>query len=255
MDLATRAGWAVGPGLDAPGLRALAERIGAGDRAAEVELLGHLGRGVARLARRRCRPLDPAAEDVAQDVLLATLERLRRGALRDAAALPAYLRTAVLHAASALYRGRREQPLDSLGRHLEQRSDPGDEPDHELDAARLRSAVAALLAELPVARDRELIRRFYLLEQERDQVCAALGVDPCHFHRVIHRARQRFGGILARHGLAPEGPAGQALRGRGEPAPLPAMTKQPAPLRPAALPRSANNRNANNGCPRGGPGV
>lgn len=63
------------------------------------------------------------------------------------------------------------------------------------------AAIATLLGELSVPRDRELLRRFYLLEHDRDQVCAALGIDPGHFHRVIHRARQRFGEILARHGL------------------------------------------------------
>lgn len=183
---------------DLPGLVA---RVVAGDRQAEFELVDRFRKGVVVLARRHCRPLDPAADDIAQDVLMAMLERVRAGAIKEPAALPAYLRTAVVHAAAARYRPRREQSLDGPDRIGERLPDERADPASSLAAQQLAAAIATLLGELSVPRDRELLRRFYLLEHDRDQVCAALGIDPGHFHRVIHRARQRFGEILARHGL------------------------------------------------------
>lgn len=196
MDVAAKA-----QSVTAPDLAALVVRVAAGERQAEVELVDCFRRGVAVLARRHCRPLDPAADDIAQDVLVAMLERVRAGAIKEPAALPTYLRTAVIHAAAARYRPRREQALDGPDRIGERLADERADPAASLAARQLAAAIATLLGELTVPRDRELLRRFYLLEHDRDEVCAALGIDPGHFHRVIHRARQRFGEILARHGL------------------------------------------------------
>src|SRR5579859_6001573 len=97
---------------------ALIERIAAGDRKAEDELVKRLHRGVLVLVRRHCRPGDPIVEDLAQDVLTRLLERLRAGAMREAAALPAYVQISVVYATSAEYRRRREtasnDALDAL---------------------------------------------------------------------------------------------------------------------------------------------
>jgi RNA polymerase sigma-70 factor (ECF subfamily) len=181
----------------------LVRRVAAGERAAEAALLARFGRGVRALARRHCRPNDPAAEDIAQDVLIGVLERIRAGAIVDPLALPAYLRTAVVHAASAEYRRRRDRggnlTVDAVA-ELDS-GEPG--PPQRLDADQLAAALQRLLPELPVPRDREVLRRFYLLEQDKDTVCAELAIDEGHFHRVVHRARQRFREILTRHGIGP----------------------------------------------------
>jgi RNA polymerase sigma-70 factor (ECF subfamily) len=181
----------------------LVRRVAAGERAAEAVLLARFGRGVRALARRHCRPNDPVAEDIAQDVLIGVLERIRAGAIVDPLALPAYLRTAVVHAASAEYRRRRDRggtlPVDAVA-ELDN-GEPG--PPQRLDADQLAAALQRLLPELPVPRDREVLRRFYLLEQDKDAVCADLAIDEGHFHRVVHRARQRFREILTRHGIGP----------------------------------------------------
>jgi RNA polymerase sigma-70 factor (ECF subfamily) len=184
-------------------LGVLVRRVAAGERAAETVLLARFGRGVRALARSQCRPNDPAAEDIAQDVLIGVLERIRAGAIVDPLALPAYLRTAVVHAASAEYRRRRDRggtlSVDAVV-DLDN-GEPG--PPQRLAAAQLAALLQRLLPELPVPRDREVLRRFYLLEQDKDAVCADLAIDESHFHRVVHRARQRFREILSRHGIGP----------------------------------------------------
>jgi len=176
---------------------ALVQRIAAGDRSAEAELVRRYQRGVVVLARRHCRAGDPVAEDLAQDVLARVLERLRVGALRDVASLTSYIQTAVIHAATAEYRRRHPTAESDLATiHDEQGS-----PAEQLGQRQLQTAVNDLLHDLPVERDRELLLRFYVREQSKSEVCSALGIDAAHFHRVVFRARERFRAVLERAGI------------------------------------------------------
>jgi RNA polymerase sigma-70 factor, ECF subfamily len=175
-------------------------RIAAGDRAAETEFVRQYARGVHVLVRRHCRPGDPVVEDIAQDVLARVLERLRAGAVRDAAALPAYIQTTIVHATSAEYRTRRPtEPVEAIDALMADGS-----PIEQLSASQLQQTLHSLLAELGVDRDRELLRRFYLDEHDKEDVCRELGIDADHFHRVAFRARERFRALLERAGIEGE---------------------------------------------------
>lgn len=177
----------------------LVARIARGDRSAENEFARAYERGVRALARRHCRPGDPAVDDVVQDVLRNVLEQLRAGRLRDPAALPAYVRQAVVFAANAEYRKRAhraEVDSDAVGEIA------ANEDVAEGHAARERAAlVRELLQDLPVERDRELLRRFYVEERDKADVCRELGIDVSHFHRVVFRARERFRRLLVDAGV------------------------------------------------------
>jgi RNA polymerase sigma-70 factor (ECF subfamily) len=172
-------------------------RIAAGDRAAEADFVRKYERGVRILVRRHCRPNDPVADDLAQDVLTSVLERLRAGAIRDAAALPAYLQAAIAHTTGAEYRSRRRtEPASVLDTYASEES-----PSDHLSSHQLRQLLKTLLEQLPVARDREILARFYLDELDKDDVCRQLGIDMSHFHRVVFRARERFRQLLQQAGV------------------------------------------------------
>lgn len=179
----------------------LVQRIVDGEAAAEAALLERFRPGVHALVRRHCRPGDPIVDDIAHDILLTLLERVRTGAIKDPEALPAYVRTSIVRACNAEYRQRREQPLGDSADEVVDEITPHNDPQQRYDAEQLRVAVNELLLELTVERDRELLRRFYLLEHDKQDVCAALGIDEGHFHRVVHRARQRFRELLERSGI------------------------------------------------------
>ena len=179
----------------------LVSAIAAGDRSAERAFVERYQRGVRALVVRACRPGDPVVEDIVQDVLMTVLGRLRAGALVDANALPAYLQATIAHASSAEYRRRKLRgetlPVEQMEGLPD--SDPG--PLEGLHRSHLRQAVAALIEALPVARDREVLRGFYLQERDRDELCRALGIDEPHFRRVLHRARERLRELAEREGL------------------------------------------------------
>jgi RNA polymerase sigma-70 factor (ECF subfamily) len=195
----------------------LVGRIAAGDRQAEGQLIGQFRAGIYALARRHCRPGDPAVDDVVQDVICHLLEQLRRGSIKDPRALPAYIRTSVVNACTSEYRRRRMRaesvPLDDVVMIAPDAHDPA----IAFQNQRVALAIRQLVAEMPVQRDRELLVRFYLNEADKERICAELGIEAGHFHRVIYRARERFRTLLVRAGLVQEG---------GTTAPLPTPETQ-----------------------------
>jgi RNA polymerase sigma-70 factor (ECF subfamily) len=175
----------------------LVARIGAGDSAAEAAFVRKYQRGVRVLVRRHCRPNDPIAEDLAQDVLARVLERLRARGIRDGAALPAYIQATITYTTSAEYRHRRPTEPASALDDLSSEENPAE----HVSSGQLSQLLNVLLAQLPVARDREILVRFYLNEQDKEDVCRQLGIEASHFHRVIFRARERFRELLSQAGI------------------------------------------------------
>ena len=52
--------------------------------------------------------------------------------------------------------------------------------------------VRQVINELPTDRDRQVLFRYYIVEDEKEQICADLGLTSLHFNRVLHRARERY---------------------------------------------------------------
>lgn len=179
-------------------LQRIIAQIAAGDRAAETDLVNRFQRGVTLLARKYARPNESRIADIVQTVLMNTLERLRLGSLREAAALPGYLRTCVINEVTMMYRDKNttsdEDVSTADGKIAELTT--SDTPELRASRAELLRNVLRAIDSLPVPRDRELLIRFYLREESRDEVCAALRIDEGHFRRVLHRARERLHDLL-----------------------------------------------------------
>lgn len=169
----------------------LVRRIAEGDRQAEKSLVETYGEGLAFLLRRWTRDRE-AAEDIYQETISRALEKLRCGELRDPHSLPSFLRGLAWNLSIDFYRrqsrrGGRELPLAS---HL----DPPDEGAGQL-ATLLREEkiglVRRLLAELPLERDRQVLLRFYLEEEDKERIAADLELSRTELNVVLFRARRR----------------------------------------------------------------
>jgi RNA polymerase sigma-70 factor (ECF subfamily) len=169
----------------------LAARIRAGERDAEEALIRRYGEGLLYLLKRRTRDAE-LARDLRQDTFRVALEKLRGSALDEPERLVAYLRGVALNLWLAHRRkdARRATAADSDA--IEATADERPGPFDNVSREQVRDAVAALLRELATARDREILTRLYLKEEDRDAICAALGVETSHFNRVLFRAKQRF---------------------------------------------------------------
>ncbi|MFH1465232.1 MAG: sigma-70 family RNA polymerase sigma factor [Pseudomonadota bacterium] len=142
--------------------------------------------------------VDP--EDAAHDALLAALDGLPR--LRDPAAFPAWLFTAVRRSVARHARWawlRRAEPLPNL-------ADPGPDPAEEAARRAARREVRIVLATL-AARDREILVLCLLEERSRREAAGLLGLPEGTVQHRLEAARLRFRRALARQrrrGIVPE---------------------------------------------------
>ena len=181
--------------------RELADRIRSGDTGAERELYLRYARGLRFLVRRRDND-DQLAQDIVQDCFRIALQQLRSGRLENPDALAGFLRGITLNLLSEYRRAGRHGTRADFDEDTHDL--PVDESTGPLEVttrSERRGLIRRLIAELPVERDRQLLWRYYVLDQEKPAVCAALSLTPDHFDRVLHRAKNRFRALATEHGL------------------------------------------------------
>jgi RNA polymerase sigma-70 factor (ECF subfamily) len=155
--------------------------------------------GLRALILRRVRDPEVAA-DILQDAAVTTLEKLRSGEIAHPENVGGYLyRVALNHLRN---RRRKDRTAAANAATLDEPRSLEDDAEWER-AGRPQWAQAArrVLDELPATRDRELLVRFYLNDEDKELICCQLGLSREHFNRVIFRARNRFRELLRQHGL------------------------------------------------------
>ena len=187
-----------GPEPDEAAIAAdLVRRIAAGDEPAEGELVQRYRRGLLYLLHR-LGALPDLAEDLAQESFRIVLERLRREGLADPAGLAPFLRgTARNLLIAERRRTARRRTWGDTG-ELAEVVAPAPSQLQSVLLEEEADIVRKLIGELPTERDRQLLWRFYVGEEDKDRICADLGLDSLHFNRVLFRARQRFKELLER---------------------------------------------------------
>lgn len=49
-----------------------------------------------------------------------------------------------------------------------------------------------VIQELGTSRDREILLRFYIAEEDKERISSDFGLSSLQFNRVLHRARERY---------------------------------------------------------------
>ena len=170
----------------------LVKGIAAGDETACAELYSLLGK-MRWFFARRLQPQE--VEDRFHDVILALIQAIRQGAIREPERLLGYARTIAIRAVTGringLYRERR-QGTEEEGRII---SDPSPNPEmlalkHEKDEIAKR-----ILMALP-ERDREVLIRFYLDGETAQVIQQELGITETQFRLIKSRAKARFADLV-----------------------------------------------------------
>jgi RNA polymerase sigma-70 factor, ECF subfamily len=173
----------------------LVRRIGQGDRRAEEELVRRYQRGLIYLLKRRTR--DPQlALDLTQDTFRIAIEKLRQSPIEQVERVAGYLRATALNLATADGRKDRRRATTANSDAVDAAADHAAGPFDNVSAEQVQRIVRKLLDELPVQRDREILIRTYLEDEDKSSICEALGVDSAHYNRVLFRAKQRFRELL-----------------------------------------------------------
>lgn len=175
--------------------RRIASGILNGDAAAEALLYTRYRDGLRYVIRRRTGDPD-LADDVVQDTFRIALEHLRRQPLDDPARLAGYLRGIALNVLIAEQRKTVRRATDVDSEKVDGASADDDGQFDALSSAEVVAAVRRLIGELKVERDRDLLFRVYVHQEDKDSICRELNLDSLHFNRVLHRAKQRFRALM-----------------------------------------------------------
>ncbi len=173
----------------------LVRRAQSGDRAAEQEIVQRYSRGILFLLRRLTRNF-AWADDLHQETFRVVLERIRRQGLDDPEGLSAFLHGTARHLFLNHSRKVDRRKTDDAGDDLPERTDPSADPLGEALLNERSRLVRRLLDDLRPDRDRQILYRFYLAEEDSSSICQDFGLSKPQFNRVLHRARRRFKTLL-----------------------------------------------------------
>jgi RNA polymerase sigma-70 factor (ECF subfamily) len=169
----------------------LASRIATGDRSAEEEMVRRYSRGVFMLLRHATGD-HPLAEDLHQETFRICLDKIRRGELREPEKLSGFIcnvaRNLVVESFRRASRFGKRVGMEAAEAVVDDKSSQF----NRLLAEERAKIVRRVLDELHSFRDRELLYRFYVAEEDKARICEDLGLSSLHFNRVLYRARERF---------------------------------------------------------------
>ncbi len=189
----------------------LVDRIRAGEREGEVDLVRRFGRGISMLLRRLVA--DPhRQEDLYQETLRLLIEKVRRGEIREPEKLGGFAAAMARNLVRDQGRRYARRKTDPAGDTLEPLPDPGLGPLGQLLRSEKVGFVREVLADLPTARDRELLTRHYLTQDDKQHICQDLDLSPAHYDRVLYRARQRYKARFLAHAEAKRTSLGSTSR-------------------------------------------
>lgn len=174
----------------------LVRRIQAGDPAAESELVERFSHGLLLMLRRLVQNL-ALADDLHQETLALVLAKIRRGEVREPEKLAGFIRST---ARNLFIADRRKEARYRALEDGEEEGLPAAPALAGRDPAPLERVLAEeearqvqrLLDELRFDRDRQLLLRFYLSDDSKEEICADLEIEPQRFHKVLFHARERL---------------------------------------------------------------
>lgn len=178
--------------LQSPDWAALVNRIRNGDSAAMAELYGIFAKGIRYFLLRNLGAEE--LDDKVHDCFLIVAQAIRNGELREPERLMGYVRTVVKRqiAASIDIAVQQRRTRVDFEDSMFAMSDWRENPEHSV-MARQRADIARRVLNGVSRRDRDILNRFYVLEQSMEQICADMGLSYNQFRLLKSRAKARFG--------------------------------------------------------------
>src|SRR5262249_22114694 len=131
------------------------------------------------------------AEELCQETFRITFQKILRGELREPEKLPGFMWSVAQKLAIEHFRKLPPLPPADLD-SITSLSDPAPDPLTQLLDKEAEALVRRLLNDLRFERDREVLYRFYIAEEDKRQICDDLHLTPHQFNLVLFRARERY---------------------------------------------------------------
>lgn len=168
----------------------LVERIREGDTVAESELVERYSTGIKLILLKRTGS-QHLAMDLCQDTFIIALQKLRAGQIRKPGSLVAFLRQTAVNLSIEHYR-KEKRYIHQEGGIISLQTAPRDRKAERIDHQHARTLLKGVIQQLGQERDRDILHRFYLLDQDKTRICKLLELSAAHFDRVLYRAKKRM---------------------------------------------------------------
>jgi RNA polymerase sigma-70 factor, ECF subfamily len=156
--------------------------------------------GLRLLVARRCR--DPhVAADLLNEAVVTTWAKWQAGKIERPEQIAGYVLQVTMNLLRNHRRAIAERPEKRADaaklQELASEGEPGDETIEREIAVQVKNVIRAMSSQ----RDRTMLVRFYLDEEEKESICRDLGLSPLQFDKILHRARGRLRKLLESGGL------------------------------------------------------
>jgi RNA polymerase sigma factor (sigma-70 family) len=171
-------------------LGGVVEKIRAGDPEGSEELYRLVSRGLRFYLFRHLGPQD--ADDVLHSVLLITIQSIRRGGLRDPERVMGFMTTVARRQVAAhihqAVKTRKESLDFDVGLAV---PDGAKNPEQQMAERQQVDLMRKVLEELS-PKDREVLYRFYVLEEPHEKICHDMGWTETQFRLLKSRAKAKL---------------------------------------------------------------
>lgn len=188
-------------------LGSLALRASRGDRHAEECFFGQCSHHLRPYVARWLRNED--IDDAVQDTMVVVMQRLRNNELAEPEKALYYAYSVARKISIAQIRKETRRKTNPDTPATEFAICDRESPEHEMIRIRMGRLLSDQIAKLSTPRDQEVLRRYYLEEEDRDVICQALALDSRQLSRVLYRSRERLREVVGAQdfGLAKSRPA------------------------------------------------
>lgn len=171
----------------------LVDRIQSGETAAMEELYRLFARGVRFYIRRQLGLQE--IEDKVHDTFVIVVQAIQRGELREPDRIMSFIRTVVRrqvanYISEAVHVRQEQLDLD----YISEITDDNRTPEERVIFDQRVEMMKGLLRGISL-RDREILTRFYILDQTMEEICEDMGISIDQFRLLKSRAKARFGAI------------------------------------------------------------
>lgn len=172
----------------------LAARVARGDRQAETTFVRRHQRTVTLVLQKRVQP--DRVYDLTQETFIVVIARMRDNGIHEPTRIGGFLRQTAINLANGERRKYLRQRTDNDNDSIDIVIDEALGPSDSVELDELVSMIGQLMDELPMERDRDLLRRYLVDGQDKVALCQHYGLSSEHFDRVLHRARVRLKELL-----------------------------------------------------------
>lgn len=156
--------------------------------------------GLRLLITRRTGDLQ-VAEDLLNDAACTTWQKWQAGQIERPEQIAGYIFQVAMNLLRNHRRSIAERPEKRADAKALQGLAQEELPEGQGIEEHIAVQVKHLLRSMDSPRDRTILVRFYLDEEDRESICRDLGMTPAQFARVIHRARGRLRQLLESRGM------------------------------------------------------